>query len=645
MNTIKKIIFCIIASVVFFTTACEEKDLAVVVEGVMLDTMSLYLVKDFPGYETYTLKATVFPENATNQDIVWTSSNNDVATVNNGLIQAVSPGEAKIFVTTVDGGFRMQCLVLVFNKPIDVEGVSFPETSITMLLGRSRTLLPDIIWQPNDPLPTDRYLRWVSDDPETVSVTPRGLIDALRVGTTTIRATARSSAGLGMWYHFAEIEVNVVPAPIYPTDITINRATVDLAFGADVPDADKIATLTATLIPATVDADKRTIEWESSDPTIVKVESTGATTATITALKIGGPVEIIAIAKDGEEGEIRSTATVVNVLRYYGPNTKFLALDADLKAEIENAANHGATLVLPVGYVFTVPDGGTIQIGGPVTVIGNLDGPRAVVRKLTDNPGSFFNFTSTASGVIAFENVEFDRGSPLEVGLPGTYMFNMNSEFGTVAKLSYKNVRMANFGRNFFRVQGSANGIIEELEIDDCEFYRMGIGNGGDYAFLHIDVANVTIHHINIRNSTFNINGCHFIFFGQDRSTSQRGCKSITIENCTFYEALTSGSDRWFINTRNAGDNPENTHVTLRNLILGSTGRASSQGYRNDQGGTNTVENVFITQSWFANNAIPGTTLYEGTAADLFVDPAAGNFRIKDASFPGATTAGDPRWR
>jgi hypothetical protein len=36
---------------------------------------------------------------------------------------------------------------------------------------------------------------------------------------------------------------------------------------------------------------------------------------------------------------------------------------------------------------------------------------------------------------------------------------------------------------------------------------------------------------------------------------------------------------------------------------------------------------------------------YAKNSTDLFVDAANGNFKIKDASFAGKFTAGDPRWR
>ncbi|MEB8022831.1 Ig-like domain-containing protein [Raoultella ornithinolytica] len=54
---------------------------------------------------TQQLNATIAPSNATNQAITWTSSDEDVATVNaNGLVTAVDAGTATITATTGDGG-------------------------------------------------------------------------------------------------------------------------------------------------------------------------------------------------------------------------------------------------------------------------------------------------------------------------------------------------------------------------------------------------------------------------------------------------------------------------------------------------------------------------------------------------------------
>lgn len=53
--------------------------------------------------ETATLNITVLPENTTNKEVVWTSSDESVATVENGVVTAIKVGVATITVTTTDG--------------------------------------------------------------------------------------------------------------------------------------------------------------------------------------------------------------------------------------------------------------------------------------------------------------------------------------------------------------------------------------------------------------------------------------------------------------------------------------------------------------------------------------------------------------
>jgi Bacterial surface proteins containing Ig-like domains len=63
-----------------------------------------------------TLTATVAPSNTTNKAVTWTSSNPNVATVNNGVITAVSVGTAIITATIADGNKSASCSVTVNNS-------------------------------------------------------------------------------------------------------------------------------------------------------------------------------------------------------------------------------------------------------------------------------------------------------------------------------------------------------------------------------------------------------------------------------------------------------------------------------------------------------------------------------------------------
>ena len=80
------------------------------VESVSLDKSELTL----PRQNTYTLKATINPDNATNQKVTWKSSDEKIAKVDaNGKVTAVAVGKATITVTTEDGGKTATCEVTV----------------------------------------------------------------------------------------------------------------------------------------------------------------------------------------------------------------------------------------------------------------------------------------------------------------------------------------------------------------------------------------------------------------------------------------------------------------------------------------------------------------------------------------------------
>ena len=79
------------------------------VTGVKLDKTSASLKVG----ESLALTATVIPDDATNKNVSWSSSNSKVATVINGVVKAVADGKATITVTTEDGGYTSTCEVTV----------------------------------------------------------------------------------------------------------------------------------------------------------------------------------------------------------------------------------------------------------------------------------------------------------------------------------------------------------------------------------------------------------------------------------------------------------------------------------------------------------------------------------------------------
>jgi len=91
------------------------------VTGVSLDQSTLSLTA---GGATKTLKATVTPVNAANRNVTWSSSNETVATVANGVVTPLSAGTATITVTTVDGSKTATCTVTVTAAPVTVTGIT-----------------------------------------------------------------------------------------------------------------------------------------------------------------------------------------------------------------------------------------------------------------------------------------------------------------------------------------------------------------------------------------------------------------------------------------------------------------------------------------------------------------------------------------
>ncbi len=77
-------------------------------------TLNKGAISMYPG-ETETLTAKVNPAEAS-QAVRWFSSNEKVATVNNGVVTSVSPGSAVITVSTNEGGFTAKCSVTVYAK-------------------------------------------------------------------------------------------------------------------------------------------------------------------------------------------------------------------------------------------------------------------------------------------------------------------------------------------------------------------------------------------------------------------------------------------------------------------------------------------------------------------------------------------------
>lgn len=137
--------------------------------------------------ESAILVVTIIPENATNKNIFWSSSNNSIATVNNGAIQGNGVGNAVITAKSESGDFIALCDVIV--NPISVKSVIFDIINLNLIPAEKALLIATV-------LPTNAFnktLKWESSNEGVAIVDNSGNVTAKNIGSAII--TAKSEAG------------------------------------------------------------------------------------------------------------------------------------------------------------------------------------------------------------------------------------------------------------------------------------------------------------------------------------------------------------------------------------------------------------------------------------------------------------------
>ncbi|MBR3441775.1 MAG: Ig-like domain-containing protein [Bacteroidales bacterium] len=129
------------------------------------------------------LVATVSPEDATNQKVVWSSSDESIATVDqNGEVTAVKKGTAKVTATTEDGGKTATCDVTVTDKPVVATGVTLNKKTLSLMESQTSQLAATVA--PANV--TNHEVTWSSSNTAVATVDKAGKITAVKPGTATI---------------------------------------------------------------------------------------------------------------------------------------------------------------------------------------------------------------------------------------------------------------------------------------------------------------------------------------------------------------------------------------------------------------------------------------------------------------------------
>ena len=149
--------------------------------GLKLDKTELALEVGGTGM----LTATGVPVGET---VTWTSDDESVATVENGVVTAVAEGTATI--TATAGGKSATCKVTVTkagSEQVTVTGVSLDEATMELSVGGTGTLNATVTVTPEGVEAPE--VTWISDD-ESVATVENGVVTAVAEGTAIITAEA-----------------------------------------------------------------------------------------------------------------------------------------------------------------------------------------------------------------------------------------------------------------------------------------------------------------------------------------------------------------------------------------------------------------------------------------------------------------------
>lgn len=244
----------------------QEKKLT----GISLDKTALELSK---GQSSEALKVIYTPADTTDdKTVTWSSADEKIATVKNGVVTAKATGTTKITATV--GTHKAECTVTVNAK---LTGIKVTPDKVTVEKGQKANL--NVTYLPVDTT-DEKAVTWKSENESVATVDENGVVTAVAGGKTKVIATAKANNKIT-----AVCEVKV---PIHTESIALNKTEItDLLKG-------KTEKLEVSFIPSNTE-DSREVKWTSSAADIAAVDANG----TVKALK-EGTATITATTADGK---------------------------------------------------------------------------------------------------------------------------------------------------------------------------------------------------------------------------------------------------------------------------------------------------------------------------------------------------------
>lgn len=176
---IKISVLALMAAMMF--SCDDDKDGNIAVTGLSLNEKSIVIGVG----EKDTLTVAVVPENASNVTLVWSSDNESVAIVENGVVTGISEGSVSVTVASDDGGITDICKVDVYEP---ATSISLDVDSVIVEVGDTYTLTAVVM-----PVDCMQEIVWSSSDESVVSVKD-GCITAIASGEAVVTASVNNGS-------------------------------------------------------------------------------------------------------------------------------------------------------------------------------------------------------------------------------------------------------------------------------------------------------------------------------------------------------------------------------------------------------------------------------------------------------------------
>jgi uncharacterized protein YjdB len=244
-----------------FITAKAGNDSAVCHVIVSHDLDSIFLNHDTIDLDRNTganfpLSLSFIPLSAANfYDIQWTSLDEDIASVVNGLVTPHKEGQTKIIARVDDGRLHDECIV---NVIVPLRGLTLNHDSLVIQKGEVVKLLTTV--EPADVTAAQRQFFWHSSD-ESVASVSQGSVEGLLGGTSLITVTTLDGK-------FADSCFLTVETPA--SGFSLQQHTLSLDKG------DKQWIL-YSIFPD--NATFRNLSWSSTNPAVADVNEQGVVSA------------------------------------------------------------------------------------------------------------------------------------------------------------------------------------------------------------------------------------------------------------------------------------------------------------------------------------------------------------------------------